>query len=50
MLLKVHSDNPSPKHLKIILESLKDGNLIIYPTDTVYGIGCDMNNSKAVVK
>ena len=50
MFLKVHTDNPSPKHLKIILESLKEGKLIIYPTDTVYGIGCDMNNSKAVEK
>ena len=48
MYLKVYTDNPSPKHLKIILEALKDGQLIIYPTDTVYGIGCDMNNSKAV--
>ena len=48
MFLKVYTDNPSPKHLKIILEALKDGQLIIYPTDTVYGIGCDMNNSKAV--
>ena len=48
MFLKVHTDNPSPKHLQIILESLKEGGLIIYPTDTVYGIGCDMNNNKAV--
>ena len=48
MFLKVHTDNPSPKHLKIILESLKEGQLIIYPTDTVYGIGCDMTNNKAI--
>lgn len=48
MYLKVYTDNPSPRHLKIILEHLKDGGIIIYPTDTVYGIGCDMHNKKAV--
>ncbi|MFC2114259.1 L-threonylcarbamoyladenylate synthase [Bacteroidota bacterium] len=48
MFLKVYTENPSPRHLKIILEQLKEGGIIIYPTDTVYGIGCDMHNSKAI--
>jgi tRNA threonylcarbamoyl adenosine modification protein (Sua5/YciO/YrdC/YwlC family) len=50
MYLKVYADSPSPRHLKIILEHLKEGGIIIYPTDTVYGIGCDMHNSKAIDK
>ena len=50
MFLKVYSDSPSPRHLKIILEHLKEGGILIYPTDTVYGIGCDMHNSKAIDK
>ncbi len=50
MFLKVYTDNPSPRHLKIILESLARGEVIIYPTDTVYAIGCDMFNMKAIEK
>ena len=50
MFLKVYSDSPSPRHLKIILEHLKEGGILIYPTDTVYGIGCDMHNSKEIDK
>lgn len=48
MLLKVYSDNPSSRHLKIILEALSSGDVIIYPTDTVYAIGCDVHNKQAV--
>lgn len=48
MLLKVYSENPSPKHLKIILEALRAGKVIIYPTDTVYAICCDMKNRNAI--
>lgn len=48
MFLKVYTDSPSPRHLKIILEHLKEGGILIYPTDTVYGIGCDMHNSKSI--
>jgi tRNA threonylcarbamoyl adenosine modification protein (Sua5/YciO/YrdC/YwlC family) len=46
--LKVYADNPSHRHVKNIIEALKDGSVIIYPTDTVYGIGCDMYNNEAV--
>jgi len=48
MLLKIHTENPGERHLKIILECLKDGGVIIYPTDTVYGLGCDITKIRAV--
>ncbi|HNW75705.1 MAG TPA: L-threonylcarbamoyladenylate synthase [Bacteroidales bacterium] len=48
MLLKIHPDNPGERHLKIITECLRDGGVIIYPTDTVYGMGCDITRIKAV--
>lgn len=50
MFLKVYGKNPSPRHIKIIVEALKEGKVIIYPTDTVYAIGCDMYNNKAIEK
>jgi tRNA threonylcarbamoyl adenosine modification protein (Sua5/YciO/YrdC/YwlC family) len=50
MLLTLHPDNPNPRHLKTIVECLKDGGVIIYPTDTVYGMGCDICQHKAVEK
>ena len=48
MLLTLHPDNPNPRNLKTIIECLKDGGVIIYPTDTVYGMGCDISQHKAV--
>lgn len=48
LLLEIHPDNPQEKHLNTIIECLKDGGVIIYPTDTVYGIGCDINKNRAV--
>ena len=48
MLLKVHPDNPAPRHIKMIVDCLNSGGVIIYPTDTVYGFACDMKNIKAV--
>ena len=47
-LLKIYPDNPAPRHLKQVVECLQDGGIIIYPTDTVYGIGCDITKAKAV--
>ena len=49
-LIKLYEDNPSEKQLKRIAGILKDGGLVIYPTDTVYGLGCDINNTKALEK
>ena len=49
-LLKIFPENPNPKALKKVIEVLKKGGLIIYPTDTVYGLGCDITNVKALEK
>src|SRR5678810_710585 len=48
MLLHVHPDNPNPRHIKTITECLQDGGVIIYPTDTIYGLGCDIFQHKAI--
>lgn len=48
MLIKIYPDNPSEKELLKVVDILRDGGVIIYPTDTVYGMGCDINNKKAV--
>jgi len=49
-LIKIYEDNPSPKELQRIAQAMKDGALVIYPTDTVYGLGCDINNKNALEK
>lgn len=48
MLLKIFPENPDPRKIQIVLECLRDGGVIIYPTDTVYSIGCDMLQIKSV--
>ncbi len=48
MLLHIHPVNPDFRKLKIVVECLMDGGVIAYPTDTIYGIGCDIFNKKAV--
>ncbi len=48
MLLKIHPDNPQQRLVKQIAECLKEGGIIIYPTDTIYGLGCDIMHPKAV--
>ena len=50
MMIRVYPENPAPRHITSIVEALKDGAVIIYPTDTVYAIGCDMKNQKAIDK
>ena len=47
-LLKIYPENPNPKAIRKVLEVLKKGGLIIYPTDTVDGLGCDITNVKAL--
>ena len=47
-LLKIHPENPEPRKIKQAVEVLQHGGVIIYPTDTVYGIGCDLLNRRAV--
>lgn len=48
MLLKIHPDNPSQKQIRIVTDCLRNNGVIIYPTDTVYGLGCDIFKPKAV--
>ena len=50
MLLRIHPDNPDERQILKVVEILRNGGLIIYPTDTVYGLGCDIYNQKAVEK
>ncbi|WP_299336358.1 L-threonylcarbamoyladenylate synthase [uncultured Psychroserpens sp.] len=49
-LLRIYEDNPNPKAIAKVIDVLKRGGLIIYPTDTVYGLGCDITNMKALEK
>ncbi|MFA7444475.1 MAG: L-threonylcarbamoyladenylate synthase [Flavobacteriaceae bacterium] len=49
-LIKIYPENPNEKEIDKVIKVLKDGGLIIYPTDTVYGLGCDITNSKALEK
>jgi tRNA threonylcarbamoyl adenosine modification protein (Sua5/YciO/YrdC/YwlC family) len=48
MLIHVHPDNPQPRLIRQIVECLKGGGVIAYPTDTIYGLGCDIFQQKAV--
>ena len=48
MLLSVHPENPQPRNIKTIVECIQSGGVIIYPTDTIYGLGCDIFHPKAI--
>lgn len=48
MLIKIYPENPNEKAIDQAVEVLKKGGIIIYPTDTVYGLGCDITNQKAI--
>lgn len=50
MLIKIYPENPNPKAIEQAVEVLKKGGIIIYPTDTVYGLGCDITNQRAIEK
>jgi len=50
MLVKLFNENPDVRQIRKIVDVLRDGGIIIYPTDTVYGLGCDITNNKAVEK
>ena len=50
MLVKLFNENPNLREILKIVEVLRNGGLIVYPTDTVYGLGCDITNAKAVEK
>ncbi len=48
MLLHIHPDNPQQRHINTVVEKLEKGGVIIYPTDTIYGLGCDIFQQKAI--
>ena len=50
MLVRLYEENPNPREIRGIVDVLRNGGVIIYPTDTVYGLGCDITNQKAVEK
>lgn len=50
MLVKIYPENPNPREIKKIVQILDNGGLVIYPTDTIYGIGCDITKPKAVAR
>ena len=50
MLLNVHPDNPQQRNIRTIIEYLQRGGIVVYPTDTIYGLGCDIFQTKAIEK
>jgi tRNA threonylcarbamoyl adenosine modification protein (Sua5/YciO/YrdC/YwlC family) len=50
MLVTINSQNPQPRLIRKVVEVLKDGGIVVYPTDTYYGIGCDLMHPKAIEK
>lgn len=49
-LIRIYEENPNPKEISKVVQVLRKGGLVIYPTDTVYGLGCDITNSRALEK
>ena len=50
MLIKIYNENPNEREIDRVVSVLRDGGIVIYPTDTLYGIGCDALNVRAVEK
>jgi tRNA threonylcarbamoyl adenosine modification protein (Sua5/YciO/YrdC/YwlC family) len=48
MLLHINTENPNRRHINTVVDCLKNGGVIIYPTDTIYGLGCDIFHQKAI--
>jgi len=46
--IHIHPDNPQEKKIREVVDILRNGGVVIYPTDTIYGIGCDIHNTRAV--
>lgn len=47
-ILKLYADNPNERYLDMAVDALRDGKIIIYPTDTLYALGCDALNNQAI--
>lgn len=50
MLIRIYPENPNEREIEKVVQFLRDGGLIVYPTDTIYGLGCDIFNARAVEK
>ena len=50
MLLEIHPNNPNPRHIATVVDCLKSGGIIAYPTDTIYGLGCSIFKHDAIEK
>jgi len=48
VFIKLYEENPNPKQIKQVVDILRNGGLIIYPSDTVYALGCDITNTRAL--
>jgi len=48
MLVHIHPDNPQERNIKTAVDCLRNGGVIVYPTDTIYGLGCDIYNTEAI--
>lgn len=48
MLVKLYPENPNPRQIDLVVDALRNGGIVIYPTDTVYGLGCDITKPRAV--
>lgn len=50
LVLKIHPDHPETKKIERVVEILKSGGILVYPTDTIYGLGCDIFSKEAIEK
>lgn len=47
MLIRIHPDNPAPRHIRMVVDTLRKGGIVIFPTDTIYGMGCSIEHIKS---
>ncbi len=47
-MVKIYAENPAPKHIKLVIETLASGGVVIFPTDTVYALGCSIDQPRAL--
>ena len=50
MLLQIHPEDPQPRYISMVVDCLLSGGVVIYPTDTIYGIGCNIFNAEAIAR
>ncbi|HZM13529.1 MAG TPA: Sua5/YciO/YrdC/YwlC family protein, partial [Bacteroidales bacterium] len=50
MIIKLYPENPNPDHIRRVTWVLEEGGIVIYPTDTIYAMGCDIKSNKAIEK